>query len=184
MMTIEKLKEVNASLPTVTVKGGKKYVMVHSRVMAFRELFPEGSITTDIVHMDEEKVVMKTTITDDNGQVLGTGIASEKFNSSQILTTSAFEVCETSSIGRALATVGIGIDESFASAEEVATAITQQADSKCINDVEAEAFVKYCERLDVDYKELGKQVGAKSLKTMTKKQHGEALRLLMDIENA
>lgn len=183
MITIERLKEINASLPTIKVKGGKEYVMVHSRIMAFREMFPEGAITTDIIHMDEDKVVMKCTVTDENGQVIGTGIASEKFNSSTITSTSAFEVCETSAIGRALGCVGIGIDASFASADEVANAITQQANDVPITDTEADAFMKYCERIGEDFKEIGKLVGAKSLKTMTKKQHADALRILIDKEN-
>ena len=49
--------------------------------------------------------------------------------SSNINKTSYVENCETSAIGRALAMLGIGIDTSIASANEVADAIAKQ-DSK------------------------------------------------------
>ena len=55
-----------------------------------------------------------------------TGHAEEEIGSSQINTTSALENCETSAIGRALALMGIGVDESFASGDEVANAVFQQ----------------------------------------------------------
>ena len=55
-----------------------------------------------------------------------TGHAEETIGSSQINKTSALENCETSAIGRALAMMGIGVDESIASADEVANAVFQQ----------------------------------------------------------
>lgn len=180
MITFEKLRKVNDGLPTIDQKG-KKYVMVHSRILAFRELCPEGAITTDIIHMDEEKIVMKTTVTDEDGKVLGTGIASEKFNDSFITKTSAFEVCETSAIGRALGTMGIGIDSSMASAEEVANAMAQQKD--VVSESEKKAFVKMCNLKDVDPEEVLKSVGWKS-GNMTREHHGKALIKLMEMPNA
>ena len=46
--------------------------------------------------------------------------------SSQINKTSALENCETSAVGRALGMLGIGIDGSIASADEVKNAVHQQ----------------------------------------------------------
>ena len=54
-----------------------------------------------------------------------TGHAEEVYDSSMINKTSALENCETSAIGRALASAGFGGTE-FASADEVANAISQQ----------------------------------------------------------
>ena len=55
-----------------------------------------------------------------------TGYAYEMVGSSQINKTSALENCETSSVGRALGFLNIGIDGSMATAEEIANAIHQQ----------------------------------------------------------
>ena len=66
---------------------------------------------------------MKTVITIE--QDVYTGHAVEVYNSSMINKTSALENCETSSIGRALASAGFGGSE-FASADEVSNAISQQ----------------------------------------------------------
>ena len=68
---------------------------------------------------------MKATISDEQGRVRATGHAEEVRASSQINKTSALENAETSAIGRALAALGYAGTE-FASADEVAQAITQQ----------------------------------------------------------
>lgn len=175
MITFDRIKSINEELPSIPQKG-KNYVMVHSRIMGFRELCPDGAITTDIIHLDEVKVVMKTTITDEDGRVLGTGIASEKFDDSFITKTSAFEVCETSSVGRALGMLGIGIDSSMASAEELANAITQQ---DIASEAEKAAFVTLCKMKNVDAEELLKSVGWKK-GDMTRAQHGKAVKKLLE----
>jgi len=59
-----------------------------------------------------------------------TGMAEEMRNSSNITTTSAIEVCETSSIGRALAACGYHPDGTYASADEMQHAIAQQDQDK------------------------------------------------------
>ena len=120
-----KLKEINAALPRVNIKG-KQYVMVKDRITAFRALYPEWSILTEILTDDGVVVTVKTTITDQEGRVRATAHAQEKYNSTPINRTSALENSETSSIGRALGLLGIGIDDSFASANEIETAQAQQ----------------------------------------------------------
>lgn len=123
-MEFKDLEKVNSTLQTMDVKG-KEYATVNQRVLAFRKLFPEGTIETEIVSHHEGVVLFKATIK--NGEdVLATGFAYEKENSSYINKTSYIENCETSAIGRALGFVGIGIDTSIASAEEVTNAINNQ----------------------------------------------------------
>lgn len=131
-MEFEDLKKVNEQLKGINVKG-KNYVEVNQRIKAFRMLYPEGTIETEILQhervecLGEETnvVIMKATIK--NGDlILGTGTAYEKENSSFINKTSYIENCETSAVGRALAMCGIGIDTSIASAEEVINAINNQ----------------------------------------------------------
>lgn len=132
-MEWKELERINKGLQTIDVKG-KGYVEVNKRVMAFRELEPNGAITTEIVSLERDDkggvVTMKATVTNGNGQVLGTGYAYEKETSSFINKTSYIENCETSAVGRALGFCGIGVDTSIASAEEVANAIKQQEDQK------------------------------------------------------
>ena len=180
-MTYAQIQAINEKLPTIDQKG-KKYVMVHARILGFRELHPEGCISTEVLHMDDEKVVMKTTITDEEGKILGTGIASEKFGDSFITRTSAFEVCETSSIGRAIGTLGIGIDSSFASAEEVANAMIQQNDKRDANDVERASFEQLCTIKGVKPQDILRKCGWKSGK-MTVEHFGKALIILKDMED-
>ena len=111
-------------LRTVNIKG-KEYVEVNQRIKAFREMYPNGSIMTDIVSNQDGVCVIKAVIVVDN-QIVATGHAYEKEGSTFINKTSYIENCETSAIGRALGCFGIGIDTSVASVEEVANAIKQQ----------------------------------------------------------
>lgn len=129
MITTDKLKEANDLINAIDIKG-KKYALVSDRVRAFREVCPGGKITTEIVTMEDGVVVMQATITDDNGDIVATGIASEREGSTMINKTSYIENCETSAVGRALGFAGFGIDASIASAEEVATAIVNQGEKK------------------------------------------------------
>lgn len=124
-MTFEDLKRVNEGVKRIEVKG-KAYACVAARVQAFRELFPNGRIETEILTMDAGVVTMRSTIYDEQGNILATGHAQEKETASQVNKTSFIENCETSAVGRALGMLGIGSDEQMASAEEVANAINQQ----------------------------------------------------------
>lgn len=124
-ITWEKLVKVNKAIKTVDIKG-KDYAQVNDRIKAFRELCPNGTITTDIIELANGVVTMKATVYDEEGKILGTGLAQEKESSSYINKTSYIENCETSAVGRALGFVGIGVDGSMCSAEELVNAITNQ----------------------------------------------------------
>ena len=114
-------------LNTINIKG-KEYVLVSDRIKYFRSSpdYIGWRIITEIVNMDEKRVVMKATIFDKEGIPIATGHAYEDAGSSFINKTSFIENAETSCVGRALGLLGIGIDESVASAEEVANAIINQ----------------------------------------------------------
>ena len=98
---------------------GKDYVMVKDRIIFFNENFPNGSITTEL-KATESSFIFKAKITPDveNPSRKFTGHAEEIIGSSQINKTSALENCETSAIGRALASFGLAGDE-MASAQEI-----------------------------------------------------------------
>lgn len=130
-MTFEALKIANEQIQTIDVKG-KQYAEVNQRIKVFRMLFPNGSIETEIQSIVDGICLIKATVKDDFGCVIGTGHAYEKEDSSFINKTSYIENCETSAVGRALGMCGIGIDTSVASADEVLTAIKQQESEKPI----------------------------------------------------
>lgn len=125
MTTFEQIANANKTIRTTDIKG-KEYAEVNQRIKAFRMVHPNGCITTEIISIENGVVIMKTTVMDDEGRVIGSGMAYEKESSSFINKTSYIENCETSSIGRALGVCGYGIDVSVASYEEVATAMKNQ----------------------------------------------------------
>lgn len=124
-MKFEQLQEINKNIKRIKIKG-RPYATVPSRLQGFKALYPEGRICTEILELTDDNVVMKATIHDELGTVIATGHAQESRNASNVNKTSYVENCETSAVGRALGMLGIGSDESMASAEEVRRAIAQQ----------------------------------------------------------
>ena len=119
---------------------GKEYQTVALRVQKFREAHPDWELSTEIIKADDVVVIMQARIYNADGKCISTGHAEEFRASSQINSTSALENCETSAIGRCLASAGWGGAE-FASANEVQNAIHQQAPKK----VQINTFVKKIE---------------------------------------
>lgn len=124
-VTFEDIQKVNQSISTTPIKG-KDYAEVNQRIKAFRMLYPNGAIRTEMLSNDGAVCVFRAVVCDNDGNVLGTGTAFEEKDNGFINKTSYVENCETSSVGRALAMCGIGIDVSIASADEVANAINNQ----------------------------------------------------------
>lgn len=113
---------------TTNIKG-KEYVEVHERIKYFRgsKDFSGWSIEAHYEPFgDLAEVIVRAVIKDAEGRIRSTGMAHEVRGSSNINRTSHVENCETSAVGRALAMLGIGIESSIASADEVARAIEQQ----------------------------------------------------------
>tara|TARA_A100000171_G_scaffold39018_1_gene38525 strand:- start:4818 stop:5570 length:753 start_codon:yes stop_codon:yes gene_type:complete len=111
----------------VPQKGGKKYTQVVHRTEAFRKaLGTDFGINTELLTDDGVRVVIKATITDKEGRIIGSGHAEEirgeghfnKGDKRNINTTSAIENAETSAIGRCLSSLGISGGE-YASANEL-----------------------------------------------------------------
>jgi hypothetical protein len=113
---------------TTNIKG-KQYVEVNERIKFFRTdaAYKGYSLTSRIIDLNEKECVIIAEITDSTNRLVATGIAHEIKSASRINATSFVENCETSAWGRALGNLGIGIDTSIASADEVATAIHQEA---------------------------------------------------------
>lgn len=123
-MTEKKLKTVNIK--------GKDYVEVNTRVKEFRtnETYKGFRLTSEIIDLSNGVVTIKATVLNDKGEIIATGHAQEKESGSYINKTSFIENCETSAWGRALGNLGIGIDTSIASCEEVQNAIENKEQEK------------------------------------------------------
>jgi len=121
-MANKKIKSINLH--------GKEYAMVHDRVNAFRSEpnYNDLGIQTMLIHYDNERgfCVIKAEVQDKTGFVVASGIADERRTTKGVNSTSFVENCETSAIGRALACLGIGTEDAYASSFEVENAIDQQ----------------------------------------------------------
>ncbi len=124
----------NYKFKTTNIRG-KKYVEVNERIKFFRQEdeYKNWTISTEFTALDSEMCVCKCIIADPNQRVIATGHAHEERSSSHINKTSYVENCETSAIGRALAMMGIGIDTSIASANEVNDAIAKQSSDSSLS---------------------------------------------------
>ena len=143
-MDWQSLVKANAAIRTTNIKG-KEYAEVNQRVKAFRTLYPEGFITTEILCREGGLCIIKATVgyyADGKSVILATGTAYEKEGSSQINRTSYIENCETSAVGRALGMAGFGIDTSIASADEMNNALLQQNTSDVQKPVQAAPHVQ------------------------------------------
>ena len=143
-MDWQSLVKANAAIRTTNIKG-KEYAEVNQRVKAFRTLYPEGFITTEILCREGGLCIIKATVgyyVDGKSAILATGTAYEKEGSSQINSTSYIENCETSAVGRALGMAGFGIDTSIASADEMNNALLQQNTSDVQKPVQAAPHVQ------------------------------------------
>lgn len=141
MIKYEDIKKANESIQTTDIKG-KNYAEVNQRIKAFRMVYPDGFISTNMVSNENGICIFRAEVGYLDAEygriVLATGTAYEKEGSTFINKTSYIENCETSAVGRALGMAGFGIDISVASAEEVQNAMLQQKQG----DIEAKKHEK------------------------------------------
>lgn len=128
-MTYQDIEKVNAEIKTLPL-GKKQYAEVAERVKAFRKLYPEGLIQTDLVKYEGGEIIVKATVymwgDEYERKALASGYAHEKEGTSNINRTSALENCETSAVGRALGFLGLTGGDTIASFEEVSNAKLKQ----------------------------------------------------------
>ena len=118
----------NYKFKTTNIRG-KQYVEVNERIKFFRQeqQYKNWTIATDFPVLDAEQCVCKCTIANEQGRVVAVGHAHEEHEHHQTSTRPAMsKTAQTSAVGRALAMLGIGIDSSIASANEVEDAIAKQ----------------------------------------------------------
>ena len=122
------MSKADASKGEVNIHG-KVYLTVARRIDDFRKAYPDYSITSTVLHADQDYVQVRAEIANVEGRVVASGLAEEVRKASNINKTSALENAETSAVGRALAFFGMGGTE-IASADEVAGAISQQKEDQ------------------------------------------------------
>jgi hypothetical protein len=115
-------------MKAVNIKGND-YITVNERLKHFRseDVFTNWGIIETIEKLNDKEGVFKVEILNDHGNIIVTAHAQEYRDSSYINKTSFLENGFTSALGRALGYLGIGIDTSIASAEEVGNAVKNQS---------------------------------------------------------
>tara|TARA_R110001592_G_scaffold114472_3_gene314329 strand:+ start:4660 stop:5289 length:630 start_codon:yes stop_codon:yes gene_type:complete len=107
-------------------KYDKNYDTAADRLKVFYDKYPDHKIVTELLNHyltpDGKYQVEFLALIKKGEETIASGHALEREGSSDINKTSWYENCETSAIGRALKTLGIGDAGNFASKEEVTNA--------------------------------------------------------------
>lgn len=130
-------------MKTINIKG-KEYIPVNERLLHFRSSdgYKMWQIHEEVVSVNDNEGIFKVTICDNNGVVIASAHSQEYRDSSYINKTSFLENGFTSALGRALGYLGIGIDVSIASANEVGNAVSNQDDKKWLTEQQLNATLK------------------------------------------
>lgn len=123
---------------------GKKYILVSDRVLEFHNLYPKGSITTELVSgvLDDQVIVKATVKPDFEAERVFTAYSQGIKGEGMVNKVACLENVETSAVGRALGFLGIGIIEGIASADEMKKAeITDQTLGDQFQCEDCQAFV-------------------------------------------
>ena len=175
-MTFEDIKKANETIMTTEIKG-KEYAEVNQRIKAFRMVYPQGIIETEMVSNEPNEEGIHTCIFRamvgyrENNELykLATGTAYEKEDSTFINKTSYIENAETSAIGRALGIAGFGIDTSVASAEEVQNAIINQNNLKTLASLDRPLKDKLVEHYGKDITKLTEEESKEAIESLKRK---------------
>lgn len=180
-MTFEEIQKANQAITTTNIKG-KEYAEVNQRIKAFRMIYPEGFIHTNIHSLEDGVCVFAARVGyfDESGmpRVLGNGTAYEKESSSFINKTSYIENCETSAVGRALGMCGFGIDTSICSADELNNALVNQEASKPITKAQVKTIMALAEKKESDPSDICDYFKVNTLEELTAEEYAKCIRML------
>lgn len=114
-------------MKAIKIKG-RDYITVNERLKHFRldDTYKGWNIIEDVAEINNNEIIVTVTIVDQDGQLRSKASSQEYRDSSLINKTSFLENAATSALGRALGYLGIGIDTSIASAEEMNQAVVRQ----------------------------------------------------------
>jgi len=121
-------------MKAVNIKG-KQSITVNERLLYFRKqpIFKGWRIKEELVELNDKEGVFKVSIYDAENNLISSAHAQEYRDSSYINKTSFVENGFTSALGRALGYLGIGIDVSIATADEMVNAMSNQNKSQKVN---------------------------------------------------
>ena len=114
-------------MKAIKIKG-RDYITVNERLKHFRldDTYKGWNIIEDVAEINSNEIIVTVTIVDGDGMLRSKASSQEYRDSSMINKTSFLENAATSALGRALGYLGIGIDTSIASAEEMNQAVVRQ----------------------------------------------------------
>lgn len=121
-------------MKSINIKG-KQYITVNERLIYFRSqpMFKGWRILEEVVELNDKEGLFKVSILDKENNIIALAHAQEYRDSSYINKTSFVENGFTSALGRALGYLGVGIDISIASADEMVNAVNNQNKTKKVN---------------------------------------------------
>jgi hypothetical protein len=118
-------------MKTINIKG-KEYVPVVERVKELHKLYPNCSVSTEVVGNDGQRISVKATVTihkqvgmNDFATLTYRGHSQAEYGKG-MMGDVALEVAETSAVGRALGFANIGLIDGIASADEMKKVRTKQ----------------------------------------------------------
>ena len=188
-MTFEDIQRANEHIRTTDIKG-KDYAEVNQRIKAFRMVYPEGFIRTELIRLTDDGMCIfkarcgcyiESKRYENVGLeeiILGEGTAYEKEDSSFINKTSYIENCETSAVGRALGMCGFGIDTSICSADELGNALAQQEANEPITEAQVQNVLKLAKEKGSEIADICKYFKVNELSDMTAKDYGKCMAML------
>jgi hypothetical protein len=131
-------------MKSINIKG-KDYITVNERLKHFRasKEYEGWSILEEVVEVNEKEGIFCVRIYNKEGDPISIAHAQEYRDNTYINKTSFLENGFTSALGRALGYLGIGIDASIASAQEMVNAVENQKDEKpWLNEAQLRATLK------------------------------------------
>lgn len=132
-------------MKSINIKG-KEYITVNERLKHFRSSkeYEGWSILEEITEINDKEGVFCVRIYNKEGDPISIAHAQEYRDNTYINKTSFVENGFTSALGRALGYLGIGIDTSIASAQEMVNAVSNQAkdDKPWLNEQQLRSTLK------------------------------------------
>lgn len=130
-------------MKSVNIKGSQ-YITVNERLKFFRseDVFNGWRINEELIEVNDKEGIFKTTIYDSEGNPIVSAHSQEYRDNSYINKTSFLENGFTSSLGRALGYLGIGIDASIASKDEIQTAQKNQDERPWLSEEQFQKTLK------------------------------------------
>jgi hypothetical protein len=145
------------------------YEPVASRLDRFLKTHPDARVITDLVHYLSDVAVFKCELWL-NGEIIATGWA-EEIRGQGVLKTSHLEVCETSSVGRALANAGLaGSDYTKRPSREEMGKVQRMQGDTTVTELAGLATDKQQNMIRALCKSMGKVLPPHNLQAMTKRE--------------